>query len=343
MIKKSVLILLAMAMSLSLNSIAMGEKVFRLQLVYPKTSMVAVSTQFFVDKVEKYTNGNVKFKIFYPGQLVKSAEGLTALQRGMIDAYVGSMLYFSGVVPEVNGEWLPFCWRGNEDVLDVYYNYSFLDLMRDALKKHKVYYLSPIFVATMGLMTNFPINSVEDLKGKKIRAVGMEAKIAKALGASPISIAGAEQYTALQRGTVDGTDYPWYTLEDYRFYEVIKYVSVPALHTPGIVEILISERAWNRLSKEEKWSVERAGFETAIHSARLSVDNDLRAEKFGEQNGIKFVKLPDRELSKFKKLTAPLYEDHAISCDLCKKQVEIIANFYKDKDSEHPSLKVESK
>ncbi|SFN10141.1 TRAP transporter substrate-binding protein [Thermodesulforhabdus norvegica] len=338
MFKRSSIVILSGILVLFLSFNVEASKVLRLQLVYPKTSMVAVSTQFFAEKVESYTKGKVRVKIFYPGQLVKSEEGLTALQRGLIDAYAGSMLYFAGVVPEVNGEWLPFCWRGVEDVLDIYYGYGFLELMRSALDRHGVFYVAPVMVATMGLMTNFPIHSVEDLKGKNIRAVGMEAKIVKALGGSPVSIAGAEQYTALQRGTVEGTDYPWYTLEDYRFYEVVKYVSVPAIHTPGIVEILISKKVWEGLSPEEKWAIERAGFETAVHSARLSADSDARARKFGEEHGISFVELPLDEVGRFRQLTAPLYNEHAQSCEICKRQVELIAEFYKEIDPAHPSL-----
>lgn len=36
---------------------------------------------------------------------------------------------------------------------------------------------------------------------------------------------------------MDGTDYPWYTIEKYKFYEVLSYITAPALHTPGVIEI----------------------------------------------------------------------------------------------------------
>ena len=337
--KLSIKVCVLALMLLSFGSTQLfGKKILRFQLVYPKTSMVAVNSIFFAEKVNEYTHGKVKVKIFYPGQLVKAAEGLTALQRGMIDGYIGSMLYFAGTVPEVNGEWLPFCWDGVADVLDVYYNYGFLEVLREALKKHDVYYLSPIMVSTMGFMTKFPIRTLKDLKGRTIRAVGMEAKIVKALGATSVAIAGAEQYTALQRGVVDGTDYPWYTLEDYKFYEVVKYVSEPALHTPGIVEILISNRAMKKLNSDERKAIERAGLDTAIHSARLSEDNDKRARRFGKAHGIEFIKLSEDVLSRFRKATSKLYKSHMKQCSLCAKQVKILARFYKEKNPHHPAV-----
>jgi len=314
-------------------------KVLRFQLVYPKTSMVAANADVFARKVSQYTGGRVEVKLFYPGQLVKSEEGLTALQRGMIDGYIGSMLYFAGIVPETNGQWLPFCWRGVVDVLDVYYNHGYLEVMREALKKHDAYYVAPIMVASMGLMTKFPVRSMEDLKGRSIRAVGMEAKIMKALGATSVAISGAEQYTALQRGTVDGTDYPWYTLEDYRFFEVVKYVSEPALHTPGIVEILMSRRAMERLGAEERQAVERAGFETAVHSARVSEDSDSRARAFAREKGVEFVRLGDADLARFKDATATLYRAHKETNALCARQIEILSEFYGPTMPDHPAVR----
>jgi TRAP-type C4-dicarboxylate transport system substrate-binding protein len=93
----------------------------------------------------------------------------------------------------------------------------------------------------MGLITQFPVHDVADMKGRKIRAVGMEAKIVDALGAAPRGHRRAEQYMALKRGTVEGTDYPFYTVGKYKFYEVCKYIVRPAFHTPGIIEILVNK------------------------------------------------------------------------------------------------------
>ena len=83
----------------------------------------------------------------------------------------------------------------------------------------------------------------------------MEGKIVKALGGSSVALSGAEQYTALQRGTADGTDYPWYTLRDYKFYEVVSYVSSPTLHSPGMVEILFNNKVWEGLSADEQAAI----------------------------------------------------------------------------------------
>ena len=187
---------------------------------------------FFADQVKKLTNGKLKIKVFWPGQLVKSREALESLKSGMIDGYSGSFLYFTGVFPEVNVQWLPFNWSSPAEAKDILLNKGYHEIFAEAMSKHGVTFLSSISVATMGLMTKFPVNNLADLQGKKIRAFGLEALIVEALGAAAAAIPGAEQYMALQRGTVDGTDYPWYTLKKYKLYEVLNYVSDPAFPHP---------------------------------------------------------------------------------------------------------------
>lgn len=319
-----------------LNGVATAKKTLKIQLVYPKTSSVSTNALFFADKVEELTNGELKIKIFYPGQLVKAKEGLTAMKRGMIDGYIGSMLYFAGVVPEVNGEWLPFSWKNVSEAMDIYYNYGYLDIMRKATAKHECHYVAPISVAKMGLMTKFPINRMEDLEGKKIRAVGMEGHIVKALGGSSVALSGAEQYTALQRGTVDGTDYPWYTLRDYKFFEVISYVSSPPLHSPGMVDIVFGKKTWKKLSSDEKKAVNLAGFLTSIHSANLSEKNDMEIIDFCRENNVEIVELSNEELNRMIIALKPVYEEHRNSSDLCAEQIEILKNYFNDMGIKHP-------
>ncbi|WP_299982757.1 hypothetical protein [Desulfobacula sp.] len=57
--------------------------------------------------------------IFMLNGVAAAKEGLTAMQRGMIDGYIGSMVYFAGVLPEVNGEWLPFSWKNVSEAMDI--------------------------------------------------------------------------------------------------------------------------------------------------------------------------------------------------------------------------------
>lgn len=303
----------------------------RLQCVYPERAYAGQSTKFFAQKVEELTGGHVKIKIFWPGQLVKTKEAFDSLEKGMIDAYSGSMLYFAGYVPEVNCEWLPFGWQNPQQALEVYKDHGWLDLMRKATMKHGVHYVAPLCVASMGLITKFPVKTIEDLKGRKIRAVGMEAKIMDVLEAAPVAIAGAEQYMALKRGTVEGTDYPFYTIGKYKFYEVCNYIIRPAFHTPGIIEILTNQQVYASLPPQYQKAIDRAGWLAFERTVELSPKWDERAYKMCKEKGVQILDLAPAELQRFRSATLPLWDAVAKKSEVSSQLVRNLKAYLKAK------------
>ncbi len=302
-----------------------------LQCVYPEKAYMGQTTQFFAKRVEELTNGNVKIKVFWPGQMVKTKEAFDALSKGMIDAYSGSMLYFAGYVPEVNCEWLPFGWANPKEAREMYEKRGWLGFMREATQKHGVRYIAPLCVASMGLITQFPVHDVADMKGRKIRAVGMEAKIVDALGAAPVAIAGAEQYMALKRGTVEGTDYPFYTVGKYKFYEVCKYIVRPAFHTPGIIELLINNSVYESLPKEYQAAIDKAGWEAFLRTVELSPTWDEGAYKTCAEKNVTIIDLDPKAVDGFRKATLPLWNDLEKKNELTGKMVRSLKAYMKEK------------
>ena len=53
-----------------------------------------------------------------------------------------------------------------------------------------------------------PVNTVEDMKGMRMRSMQNEVCIAmyEALGSTPVALSSGEQFTGIQNGVVDGTD-----------------------------------------------------------------------------------------------------------------------------------------
>jgi len=299
----------------------------RLQCVYPEKAYMGQTTEFFAQRVKALTGGAVNVKVFWPGQLVKTKEAFDAMSKEMIDAYSGSMLYFAGYVPEVNCEWLPFGWADPQEALDVYQNHGWLELMREATLKHDVHYVAPLCVASMGLITQFPVHGVADLKGRKIRAVGMEAKIMDVLGAAPVAISGAEQYMALKRGTVEGTDYPFYTIDKYKFYEVCNTIVRPALHTPGIIEILINNRVYQSLPQEYQKAIDQAGWESFLRTVELNPQWDREAYEVCKQKNVAIIDLPPEAVQEFRDATAPLWNEIAAKSETSAKLVASLKAF----------------
>ncbi|MCB2227601.1 MAG: TRAP transporter substrate-binding protein DctP [Desulfarculaceae bacterium] len=325
------LFMLVACLGLLLTAGMAQAKTLKFQCVYPETAYAGQTTKFFADKVKELTKGKLAVKVFWPGQLVKSREALEALKSGMIDGYSGSFLYFTGVFPEVNVQWLPFNWSSPAEAMDILRNKGYGKVFAEAMSKLGVTYLGSISVATMGLMTKFPVNSLADLEGKKIRAFGLEALIVQALGGAAAAIPGAEQYMALQRGTVDGTDYPWYTLKKYKLYEVLDFVSDPAFHTPGIIELAINSKVMASLPADQQEAVKKAATMAMDRSFAMSPKWDQEAIDFAKTKKVKIIKLSDAELLKWRQKLMPLYEQSAAKSPYCRKLVDILKENLKAK------------
>ena len=323
MTRKILLVSVCVGLILMMSGAAQA-KILRFQCFYPEAGYAGQSASYFAKQVTKLSNGQVKVKMFWPGQLVKAKEALDSMKAGMIDGTVGSFLYFSGVVPEVNVQWLPFAWSSTEDAKAIMRNKGYMKVFGEAISKHGVTYLGPISVATMGLMTKFPVRTLDDMKGKKIRALGSEAHIVNALGAAAVAIPGAEQYMALQRGTVDGTDYTWNTLKTYKLYEVLDFVSDPAFHTPAMIEMAINSKSMASLTSEQQEIVRKAAAMTTDRSFSLSPKWDAEAIEFAKKKNVKMIKLSQKELAKWRGKLMPLYEEAASKSPYCRKLVDII-------------------
>jgi TRAP-type C4-dicarboxylate transport system substrate-binding protein len=95
-----------------------------------------------------------------------------------------------------------------------------------------------------------PLKTLDDFRGLKTRvhSVALSSLVA-GLGGEPLSIAFAEVYTALERGTVDaaftGTK-PGY---DQRWYEVSKYLVGPISMRPHVA-LSVNRNSWKRLPKD---------------------------------------------------------------------------------------------
>src|SRR5215217_7646001 len=93
------------------------------------------------------------------------------------------------------------------------------------------------------------INTVEDLNGLKMRIGGWAGKTLSKLGTVPQQIAGGDIYPALEKGTIDATEWVGpHDDEKLGFYKVAKY-----MYIPGVLEmeanncLFINKAAWAAL------------------------------------------------------------------------------------------------
>lgn len=158
--------------------------------------------------------------------------------------------------------------------------------------------------------TNKKVTNIEEMKGLKLRVPGGQINIemAQALGASATPISFGELYSALQSGVVDGAENPISGYHSNGFSEVSKHYTMTE-HSLEPNFVLMSERAWNRLSEEEQEIITYAFEESKSYFNEI---NEVEYDKSMDAilaNGVEIVELED--IDKWKKAMEPLYEKFA--------------------------------
>ena len=152
-----------------------------------------------------------------------------------------------------------------------------------------------------------PITSPEDMKGLKIRTMGVDTHKASigALGGQPAAIAWTEVYTALQTGVADGQMNPVPIIAFAKFNEVQKYLTLSGhLFAPYVW--VMNRAFWDGLSANEKYVVTYAA-KSAIVAGR-GVSRAIEASDrglAGLKKEMKVNALTPEQLVKFREATQP--------------------------------------
>ncbi len=104
----------------------------------------------------------------------------------------------------------------------------------------------------MGGWFNKEVNSLESLKGLKMRMPGLGGKVFAKAGGTPMLVSGGEIYTNLERGVIDATEWigPYH---DYKMglHQVAKYYYYPGWHEPGpVLEMIVNNTKYQALPED---------------------------------------------------------------------------------------------
>lgn len=320
--------------SSNIASSASPEVTWKLQCSYPPPEEVFPGVPgaygqalMLAQMVDKASNGRFKIQVFHSGALFKTPEIFNAVSTGAIEMGYAASLYWGGKFPEAAVEFsLPGFMVTYKQAKKMVWETDWLKILRRNYEKHGVYLLADVEVSQYNFILKFPCHRISDLKGKKIRASGMYAKALKLYGAVPVKIEPAEQYMALQRGTIDGILYPAYTGILYKFFEVAKYATWPGLSSPVLVPMIVNLEAYNKLPQEyknllnnqaKKWS------EWCFDKRGPKADQYIR-ERGPEDFGAEMIDFTPETIAEFRKLSKPLWKAYEAKSEDCAELIKLL-------------------
>ncbi len=294
--------------ALAASAQAQAPKTLTMQASWPASSMFMDNFNLFAERVNKTTGGKLQIKALAAGTIVPAFEVTDATHKGVIDGAHTWSGYLIGKHPAAvlftGGPGGPF---GMDifDHLGWFYDgggQQLMDEWFETIIKRDVISL-PIMPFTPQMFGWFkqPFTGWQDLKGRKMRAVGMNAQILSAAGASVVSMPGGEIVPAAQRGVVDAAEWCC-PAEDIKlgFHNVWKYYYMPSMHEmTEVSDLILSKAMWKGLSAEQQEIIKMASTEVYLRWwLTYSRENAKTLHEMRTKHGVNVRRTPNDVLIK---------------------------------------------
>ncbi len=206
---------------------AKAEFLFRCAGTMPLEHYMTKTLEHYAKLIDQRSKGRMKIEIYPANQLFADKDLPRALPSGAVDMAQVNMAMWSGLIPSLVVEELPFFYKDRDHFFRAMISPGVRNLLDKDFETKGAKVLFWMDYGYTGLIGKKPIKTVEDFKGKRIRGYGeISTEILKALGGAPVFMSIGEVYLALQRGTIDGVLTSTCSVYERKFYEVVKYFTL---------------------------------------------------------------------------------------------------------------------
>lgn len=237
---------------LALIPLAGNAQEIKIATIAPQNSQWATELQAGADEIRARTDGRARLKFYWGGAQGSTAKVLQKMKIGQLHGGTFSPTDFQKQFPDLNVYGLPFVFESEDEV-----NY-----VRSHLDEGLYERFDDLGYVTFGfasggfaiVLSNEPVRSHDDLKGKKIwlpegDLISFEAMKALQLTPYPSSITNV--LTGLQTGLIDIVAIPPSVAVALQWHTKVRYITqVPVLYVMGFMAV--QKRAFGRLDAADQ-------------------------------------------------------------------------------------------
>jgi TRAP-type C4-dicarboxylate transport system substrate-binding protein len=242
------------------------------------------ATDNFKKNLVKNSGGKIKITQFGP-DVIPTFEQFQPVQSGVFDFNFTHATYHAGTIgvgvamDATIADPVKRRTSGLFDLLDKEYNKLGVKLVS----------LPP--VAPYHFITKNPLSGQKSsLKGMKMRSNPSLQNTILALGGSPVTMAGGEVYTSLQKGVIDGAAWTLVGVKDFKWQEVAGYMVRPVFGSISMM-ITMNLQKYNALPPEQKKWIDEAGKQTELDSDAFFKKLIDEESKFLQSKGMKITNM----------------------------------------------------
>ena len=294
------------------------QKVIQWKLVttWPKNFPgLGLGPETFARLVNEMSNQRLRVHVYGAGEIVPAFGVFDAVSQGVAQMGHGAAYYWTGKIPaSAFFTAVPFGLTAQEINGWIHYGGG-MKLWEEA---YAPFNIRPLAGGNSGVQMagwfNREINSVEDLKGLKMRMPGLGGEVLSRAGATAVTLPGGELYTSLRTGVIDATEWvgPYNDLA-LGLHEVARYYYYPGWHETGsMLEFLVNTDALAELPADLQSIVKVAS--RAVNQDMLdeyTARNNRALQELINKHGVELRKLPDDVIVELHRASDAVLQDLA--------------------------------
>jgi TRAP-type mannitol/chloroaromatic compound transport system substrate-binding protein len=291
----------------------------------PALDVLQGAAQRLADFVNEMSGGRFRIEVFAGGQIVPTFECFDAASRGTIEAFHGASYYW----PDKDAalQWFSTVPFGMDTAGMTAWFYQ-ADGLRLCEQTYAPFNLvarpGPGIAPQMAGWFRKKINTIDDLRGSKMRIPGLGGKVVAQAGATVVLTPAADIYAALERGVIDASE--WIGPHDdmkLGLHRTARYYYYPGWHEPGTVTGFgFNRKAYDALPADLRGTLDHAAEVVQIYGLTdYHVKNALALERLRSEfkGKVEIVQLPLPVLRALKNLAASVVAEESDKTAMARK------------------------
>ncbi len=277
-------------------------------IFFPPTHIQCQTAQSWADEIKTRSGGSIDITLYPAGTLTKAPQCYEGVVNGTSDIGMSCFAYTRGRFPLMEGVDLPLGYPSGLAATRC------ATAMAQQFKPKELDDVHLLYIHAHGpgiLASKKPVNKLADMKGLRVRATGLSAKIVQNLGATPVAMSQPETYESLQKGVVDATLCPVETLKGWKQGEVIESVTDTSIigYTTSMF-VVMNKASWAKLSADQQKIVTDVSAEWVDKHGHAWDKADEEGRAFIAELGRKTIALDAGQQQQWKDSVKPILEEY---------------------------------
>ena len=291
---------------------------------YPARAMwVKEFTGFFIPRVNEELEKGGKYKISwqeaYGGQIVKPRGVLEGIKLGLGDIGIVTTIFHNSKLPSQGiSAVTPFIAPDARVVAKAVDEIAkeFPQMAKELDSENQVYLATGVVLDTYQMFSKTPINSLDDLKGKKVAGAGYNLRYLEGIeGAAGVRGGLPNFYNMLQTGVVDAAMLWPEAAKTFKIAEVAPYMLKADLGAVNSKTVTVNKDVWAKLPDDVKEVLKKVAVEYRDHVASVAMDRAAASLEAYKKGGGTVVELSSEARVSWAKAMPNIAKDWAKKLD----------------------------